>query len=85
MKEFHWRDKAKHLTVSFIITSIILFFTDKLTYALLAIFLLTMVKEIYDQLKENKNSVSEMVSDTIYNFIGLVVAYLIHYFYHDLL
>jgi len=80
MKEFHWRDKAKHLTISAIVTVIVLLYTNEYLYACLAIFLLTMIKEIYDQLKVNRNSPAELVSDTIYNFIGLIIGFIIYYF-----
>jgi len=78
MKEFHWRDKTKHLLLSFIITLAVLIIFESFYYALAVIVILTVIKEIYDQFKKNKDTVYHSLIDVMYNLIGLGLAYLVY-------
>ncbi|MBU1165121.1 hypothetical protein KKA15_06215 [Patescibacteria group bacterium] len=78
MQEFHWRDKTKHLILSFIISIIVLLSFESFKYALLVIVVLTVIKELYDHFKKGKDTIYHSFVDAIYNLIGLGLAYLIY-------
>jgi len=80
MKEFHWRDKSKHLIISFIISFGFLVITDSLPYTLGVIVLLTFIKEAFDRFKKNKDTLYHSFLDAMYNLIGLFLAYVFYNF-----
>ena len=71
------KDTGKHIFISCILFITVTLIFKSMPAAIIGVFTLGIIKEVFDHLKKKKNTYLETMIDTLANTIGMIIGFVI--------